>query len=50
LSEDGNCPEDGMRLLIEEAKKAAKINREVSMKDVLDLSILKEAQREMGIK
>jgi NitT/TauT family transport system substrate-binding protein len=50
LSEDGNCPEDGMRLVIEEAKKAAKISREVSMKDVTDLSILKEAQRELGIK
>ena len=50
LSEDGDCPEDGMRLVIEEAKKAAKVSREVSMKDVADLSILKEAQREMGIK
>ena len=30
LSEDGNCPEDGMRLVIEETKKAAKVNREVS--------------------
>ena len=36
--------------MIEETKKAAKVNREVSMKDVADLSILKEAQREMGIK
>ena len=50
LNEDGNCPEDGMRLVIEEAKKAAKVNREVSMKDVADLSILREAQRELGIK
>ena len=50
LSEDGDCPEDGMQLVIEEAKKAAKISREVSMKDVADLSILREAQRELGIK
>ena len=50
LNEDGNCPEDGMRLVIEETKKAAKVNREVSMKDVVDLSILREAQRELGIK
>ena len=50
LSEDGNCPEDGMHLVIEEAKKAAKVSREVSMKDVADLSILREAQRELGIK
>ena len=49
-NEDGNCPEDGMALVIEEIKKAAKISREVSMKDVADLSILTEAQRELGIK
>ena len=50
FNDDGNCPEDGMRLVIDGAKKAAKVNREVSMKDVADLSILKEAQRELGIK
>ena len=50
LSEDGNCPENGMRLVIEEAKKVAKVSRDVSIKDVADLSILTEAQREMGIK
>jgi ABC-type nitrate/sulfonate/bicarbonate transport system substrate-binding protein len=50
LNEDGNCPEEGMRLVIEETKKAAKISRKVSMKDVVDLSILKEVQEEMGIK
>jgi ABC-type nitrate/sulfonate/bicarbonate transport system substrate-binding protein len=50
FNDDGNCPEDGMRLVIDGAKKAAKVNREVSMKDVADLSILKEAQRDLGIK
>ena len=49
LNEDGNCPEDGMGLVLEEIKKAAKISRQVSMKDVANLSILKEAQREVGI-
>ena len=50
FNEDGNCPENGMRLVIEETKKAAKVSREVSLKDVADLSILKDAQREMEIK
>ena len=50
FNDDGNCPEDGMRLVIDGAKKAAKVDREVSMKDVADLSILKEAQRDLGIK
>jgi NitT/TauT family transport system substrate-binding protein len=49
-NEDGSVPEDGLRLIIEETKKALKVNREVSFNEVMDLSILKEAQREFGIK
>jgi ABC-type nitrate/sulfonate/bicarbonate transport system substrate-binding protein len=49
-SEDGTLTEDGLRLAIEEAKKATKADRQVSLSDVADLSILKEAQRELGIK
>ena len=48
-NEDGSVPEDGLRLIIEETKKAIKVNREVSFNEVVDLSILKEAQRELGI-
>jgi ABC-type nitrate/sulfonate/bicarbonate transport system substrate-binding protein len=47
---DLSMPEDGIRLIIEEAKKAAKIDRQVAITEVVDLSILKEAQRELGIK
>ena len=50
FNDDGNCPEDGVRLLIDGAKNAAKVTREVSVKDVVDLSILKEVQRDLGIK
>jgi hypothetical protein len=50
FNEDGSVPEDGLRLVIEEAKKAAKVDRKVTMSDVADLSILREAQRELGIK
>lgn len=49
-SEDGTPPEDGLRLAIEEAKKATKVDRAVSIDDIADLSILKQAQRELGIK
>jgi ABC-type nitrate/sulfonate/bicarbonate transport system substrate-binding protein len=49
-SEDLSLPESGLRLLIDEAKRVAKIDREVSFADVADLSILKEAQKELGIK
>jgi len=36
--------------LISEAKRTAKVDREVSLSEVADLSILKEAQKELGIK
>lgn len=50
FNEDGSIPEDGLRLLIEEAKQSTKVEREVPFSDVADLSILREAQRELGIK
>jgi len=50
FNEDGSLPEDGLRLLIEEAKKATKLSREVASSEVADLSILRDAQRELGIK
>lgn len=48
--DDLSLPEDGLRLLIDEAKKNAKLNREISIDQVADLSMLKEVQREVGIK
>ena len=50
FNEDGSLPEAGLRLLIDEAKKAAKITREVAASEVTELSILREAQKELGIK
>ena len=47
--DDLTLPEDGLRLLIDEARKNAKLNREVSIDQVADLSILKEVQKELGI-
>src|SRR5215467_3260929 len=49
FNEDGSLPEDGLRLLIDEAKKAAKISREIASSEVVDLAILREAQKELGI-
>jgi len=50
FNDDGSVPEDGLRLVIEEAKRTAKVNREVLINEVEDLSILREVQRELGIK
>ena len=50
FSADLGLPEGGLRLLIDEAKRVANVNREVSLSEVADLSILRQAQRELGIK
>jgi ABC-type nitrate/sulfonate/bicarbonate transport system substrate-binding protein len=50
FNEDGSVPEDGLRLVIEEAKKSAKVDHEVRLSEVTDLAILGEAQKELGIK
>lgn len=47
---DGGVPEDGLRLVIEQARRSAKITREVTAAEVVDLSFLREAQAELGIK
>jgi len=45
---DGTIPEDGLRLVIEQARKSAKINREISPSEVADLALLREVQSEIG--
>jgi hypothetical protein len=43
-------PEDGFRRLLDDSKRIMKIDREVALREVSDLSILREAQRKLGIK
>jgi hypothetical protein len=43
-------PEDGLRLVIEQARRSAKVTREVAPGEVVDLSFLRAAQAELGIK
>ena len=49
-NDDGSVPESGLRLSIEEAKRVGKVEREISFTEVADLAILREAQKELGIK
>jgi len=49
-SDDLSLSDGGLRLLIDEAKRVAKVNREVSPSEVADLSILREAQKELGMR
>ena len=39
-----------MKLVIDQARRSAKVTREVSPNEVVDLSFLREAQAELGIK
>ncbi|HEX2385844.1 MAG TPA: hypothetical protein VHL99_04740, partial [Candidatus Binatia bacterium] len=48
--EDGGVPDDGLRLIVEESKRLGKVERDVPLSEVEDLSILRDAQRELGIK
>jgi NitT/TauT family transport system substrate-binding protein len=50
FSEDGGIPDSGLRLVIDQGREAMKIERAVANSEVADLSILQEAQRELGIK
>ncbi len=47
---DGGVPEDGLRLVIDQARRSAKVTREVMPGDVVDLSFLRDAQAELGIR
>jgi NitT/TauT family transport system substrate-binding protein len=47
---DGAVPEDGLKLVIDQARRSAKVTREVAPNEVIDLSFLREAQAELGIK
>ncbi len=49
FNQDGSVPEKGLRLAIDEAKRIGKVDRDVSFGEVSDLSILREAQKELGI-
>jgi ABC-type nitrate/sulfonate/bicarbonate transport system substrate-binding protein len=49
-SADGTIPEKGMRLVIEDAKSAMKIDRDVAPAEVADSTLLREAQKEMKLK
>ena len=50
FNDDGSLPEKGLLLVIDELRKLGKVEREISLREVADLSLLREAQKELGIK
>ena len=47
---DGSIPDDGLQAVIEAAVKEAKITRQVLAGEVADLTLVREAQKDLGIK
>jgi ABC-type nitrate/sulfonate/bicarbonate transport system substrate-binding protein len=47
-NEDANVCDKGLRVVVDETKKTMKLTRDVPYSDVADLSIFREAQRELG--
>ena len=50
FSEDGNIPETGLKLVIDQGRQAMNIDRPVVISEVADFGPLREAQKELGIK
>ncbi len=50
FSEDGGITENGLKLVIDQGREAMKIERPVANAEVADFSIIREAQKELGIK
>jgi len=47
---DGAIPEGGLRLVLDQAKVEANLSRDIAVAEVAELSLLREVQRELGIK
>jgi ABC-type nitrate/sulfonate/bicarbonate transport system substrate-binding protein len=50
FSQDGGVPDDGLRLIIDQAQKSLKIAKPVSVDEVADFTVLREAQKELGLR
>jgi len=49
ISPDGGIPEDGLKFLIDQAKRDAKITRDVALSEIADFGILREIQKELKL-
>ena len=50
FSPDGNIPQEGLRLVVEQAKAELKLNRDVALDEIVESAPLRQAQRELGIR
>jgi NitT/TauT family transport system substrate-binding protein len=47
---DGDVPEDGLKLVVDQARRSAKITREIASSEVADLTFLRQAQADLALK
>ncbi|MSP38538.1 MAG: ABC transporter substrate-binding protein [Deltaproteobacteria bacterium] len=50
FSEDGGMSESGLKLVIDQGREAMKIERAVALSEVAEFGIIRDVQRELGIK
>ncbi len=50
FSEDGSISESGLKLVVDQGREAMKIERPVANTEVADFTIIREVQKELGIK
>ena len=50
FSPDGNIPQEGLRLVIDQAKAELKFTRDVPLNEIIDVTPLREAQKELGLR
>ena len=50
ISPDGGIPDDGLKILIDQAKRDVKVSRDVPLSEITDFSILREVQKELGLR
>lgn len=50
ISADGSIPDDGLKLLIDQAKRDLKVSQEIPLNEIADFSLLREVQKELGLR
>jgi len=50
ISPDGSIPDDGLKILIDQAKRDVKVTRDVPISEIADFTLLREVQKELGLR
>jgi hypothetical protein len=50
FSEDGGISESGLKLVVDQGREAMKIERPVANSEIADFNIIRDVQRELGIR